>query len=163
MAATWAMRSMIGLSRKSLGSAVACAPMRFSLTVTERHTDETASGPLRIDCTMQVRRSARIAPLRGMQALAGHWGSRIVCRGAPRRTEHGVSDRLFGVLPQDAHGPAQELLHEPEGTINLVVPGQYRRRLCALTGSLGQRRTDCGQLVPQSGILLGEPIDLSLE
>jgi hypothetical protein len=31
------------------------------------------------------------------------------------------------------------------------------------TGSLGQRRTDWGQLVPQSGILLGEPIDLSLE
>src|SRR5215213_2819362 len=98
-----------------------------------------------------------------MQALAAHGGSRIICKGAPRRTEHGVSDRLAGVLAQEAHEPAQELLQEPEGTTHLVIPGQNRRRLRALTGSLGPRRTDWGQLVPQSGILLREPIDLRLE
>src|SRR3954447_10567481 len=93
-----------------------------------------------------------------MQSLAGHWGSRIGCRGAPRRTEHGGSDRLAGVLVQEAHEPAQELLQEPEGTIHLVIPGPNRRRLRALTGSLGPRRTDWGQLVPQSSILRGEQI-----
>jgi hypothetical protein len=75
---------------------------------------------------------------------------------------HGVSDRLACVLVE-AHEPAQELLHVPEGAVNLVVPGQNRRGLRALIGSLGQEWTGCGQLFPESSILLGEPIDLSLE
>src|SRR4051812_34027062 len=62
-----------------------------------------------------------------------------------------------------AVGSVPRLYSDCSARRSFVIPGQNRRRLCALTGSLGPRRTDWGPLVPQSGILRGEPIDLSLE
>ena len=74
------------------------------------------------------------------------------------------SDRLACFLAKNAHEPSQELLHQPESAIRLVLAGQNRSLLwpCALSWSLGRWWTGCGQLFPESGILLRKPIYLRL-
>src|SRR4051794_33500947 len=98
------------------------------------------------------------------RARAQRYSRHRVQVGTEERRAPG-SDRLACFLAKNAHEPAQELLHKPESAIHLVLTGQNRSFLwpCAFSGSLGRWWTGCGQLFPQSGILLRKPINLSLQ
>src|SRR3954463_90385 len=81
------------------------------------------------------------------------------------QTRFSGSDRLACFLAENTHKAAQELLHKPESAVHLVLTGQNRNLVWpgALTRSLSQSGVGFCNLFPKGGILLGEPINLSLQ